>query len=430
MAPSAQQVGWKRRLVKKITCPNCWHEFPPEDVCYIARQMNDPVLGPNEYLRFSPTRFTVEGNALDPAGNPTSDLACPRCHLQIPELLLEVPALIISLIGSPASGKSYFLTTMTYLLRSLLPRADLRFADACPEFNSVIREYEDSLFSNPTSTEPVQIRKTDPGDARLYKFATINGVSIRFPVPLQFTIWPTESHPNYAQAARIGRVLVLYDNAGEDFLPGAAEPGSAVVRHLARSDILMALLDPSQEARLKRFCNPEDPQIALGLRPQGGPVGVPRQEVILTTAANHARRFLGITHSQPLDKPLIVVIPKFDLMARHLGLDLDQEPYAAADDGKVLRLKCPEVERTSDTIREFLRQECPDFVATAESLSRKVCYIPVSSLGCSPVLVERGTTRFYGIRPADLAPKWVTVPLLYCLTKWGRTVLADGMARI
>ncbi|MBE3071148.1 MAG: hypothetical protein IMZ66_13015 [Planctomycetes bacterium] len=426
----ASVLAWKRRLVKKITCPNCWHEFPPEDIHYIARSLGDPVLGPNEYLRFSPTRFTVSGAALDPAGHATVDLACPRCHLQVPELLLEVPSLIISLIGSPASGKSYFLTTMTYLLRSLLPQADLKFTDACPESNSVIREYEDTLFSSAAPAEPVQIRKTDPDDPRLYKFATISGISIRFPMPLQFSIWPTDTHPNYDQAQRIGRVLVLYDNAGEDFLPGAAEPSSAVIRHLARCDILFTLLDPSQEGRLKRLCDEHDPQIAYGLRPQGGPAGVPRQEVILTTAANHARRYLGVTHSEPLDKPLIVIIPKADLVARRIGIDLDHEPYAPAEDGQSLRLRCTEVERTSAVLREFLRKECPDFVATAESLSRMVCYIPVSSLGCSPVMVERGSTKFYGIRPADLAPKWVTVPLMYCLTKWGKNILACGMARI
>lgn len=101
-----------KNLVPKIICPNCWHHFPPEEVFFIARHpelLGDPIAGENEYLRFLPNRFTVKGEALDYRGLPTTDLACPECHLQIAEAMLEVSPLFISLIGAPLSGKSYFL---------------------------------------------------------------------------------------------------------------------------------------------------------------------------------------------------------------------------------------------------------------------------------------------------------------------------------
>lgn len=420
-------VAWKKRLVGNITCPNCWHGFPPEDIKYIARQLtDDPVLGSTEYLRFSPTRFTVEGLALDPQGQPTGDLACPRCHLQIPELMLEVPPLIISLIGSPASGKSYFLASMASHLRKLMTRANLSFTDASPASNQAIREYENTLFGDPTSTTLTQIRKTETDDLKLYKKPVIDGMEKRCPIPLQFSIWPTKDHPNYAQAHLIGRVLVLYDNAGEDFLPGAEDHNSEAVKHLAKSDVVFMLFDPTQEAPLRSFCRSNDPQISHGLRPSGSPPILVRQETLLREAAVRARHFLGLSQNEPLNKPLIVIIPKFDILQDLPGISIDQEPYLGMEEGHSIRLQMADIERNSEAIRTFLRKHCPDFLATADAFSRRVCYIPVSSLGCSPTLVKRGDVKFYGFRPVDIKPKWVTVPVLYSLAKWANILLNNA----
>jgi|WetSurMetagenome_2_1015567.scaffolds.fasta_scaffold85201_1 hypothetical protein len=422
-------VVWKKRLVGKITCPYCWREFPAEDIQYIARHpelVGDPVLGANEYLRFSPARFTVEGHAMDPRGQPTADLACPRCHLQISEMMLEVPPLVISLIGSPASGKSYFLATMAHQLRMLMPQANLTFTDAAPAFNRAIREYEETLFGDPTSLDPTEIRKTQADDPSLHKVATIDGVPTRIPLPLQFSIWPTREHVNYGQPHRIGRVLILYDNAGEDFLPGAEDRASEAVKHLARSDIIFMLFDPTQESRLRGMCDAGDPQVSGRIRPAGGPPLVVHQETILREAAVRARRLLGTPQSQPLDKPIVIIIPKFDTLSCLPEVSLDREPYSGLDGSNGgMRLKMADVERASDAIRGFLRQRCPDFVATAESLSHLVRYVAVSSLGRSPELVERGGTKFYGIRPVDIKPRWVTVPVIYSLTKWASILFSD-----
>lgn len=426
--PKANHVIWGKRLIAKVTCPNCWHQFPPEEVLFVGKHTDleaDPVLGdPMEPLRFSPSRFTVKGEALDPRGVPTSDLACPHCHLQIPESLLEVSPLFISIIGSPASGKSYFLTTMSWQLRSLLPKAGLSFSDAEPVGSSPIHEYERTLFMNLRPEEPTEIRKTQQDDAQLHKTATIDGVPIRFPLPLQFLVWPTADHPSYEHGHRIGRVIVLYDNAGEDFQPGREDARSAAIQHLSRSAILFMLMDPTQEPRLRTLCRSSDPQITQGLRPdKTAPRAVLRQETILREAAVRMRRYLGKSQTERLDKPLIIIVPKFDIMEGVTGISIDESPYAETDGGGI-RLKVAAVEQTSDALRAILKEHCPEFVATADSISEFVRYIPVSSLGSSPEVVTRGEHTFYGIRPCDVNPKWVTVPLVYSLTKWSRSILA------
>ena len=426
-AATSSRIAWGKSLVGRITCPNCWHLFPPEDVCFVSKHpvlIGDPVLGSNEYQRFAPTRFTPKGEALDPNDIPSSEMACPRCHLPISEALMEVPPLFISLIGSPASGKSYYLTTMAWQLRSLLPKAGLAFSDADPLANAALHEYEQALFMNPHPDQPTEIRKTQVDDERLHKTATIDGVPIRFPLPFQFLSWPTPDHPNFAEAQRVGRVLVFYDNAGEDFRPGMERADSAATQHLARCSALFVMFDPTQDPRLLGLCRSQDPQLAHGLRPgANGPSVTVRQETFLKEAIVRLRRFLGLSQGHRLDKPLVVIVPKFDILEGLSGISLAEEPYTGGNGAGGLRLKIPQVERASEALRTMLRQYCPEFVATAETVSENVRYIPVSSFGTSPELIERGDQAFYGIRPRDIKPRWVTVPLMYCLSKWGSQLL-------
>ena len=418
----AGKLRWGKRLVAKVICPNCWHSFSPEVSVYIAKHpelVGDPIAGDNEYLRFEAMQFNVKGEAVDPRGFATTDVACPRCHLQIPEAMLEVPPLFISIIGSPASGKSYFLAAMTWELRRMLPRVALSFSDADSVRNSTVHEYEQTLFMNPKPDEPTEIQKTDPQDARLYHAVTLEGATVRFPVPLQFFLWPTPEHARFSLAKEVGRLVVMYDNAGEDFLPAIEDGASPVVQHLARSQIILMFFDPAQDPRFRAECKSDDPQLSGVLRPgQPEPSVMYRQEMLLREASVRIRRYLGLAQDERIKRPLIIVVPKFDMLTEMTGISLDTEPYTAGKDGRPALMDINEVNRVSDELRGLFRRLCPEFVAAAEGLSHAVRYIPVSALGTGPELIQREGNSFYGIRPRDIYPKWITVPLLYCLCRW------------
>ena len=423
----ARAGGWGKRLVYRITCPNCWHAFFPHKVSFVAKHpelIGDPVLGSNEFLRFQPKRFTPAGEAVDPKGIPTSELACPLCHLPIVEILLEVAPLFISLVGSPASGKSYFLATMTWELRRMMPRAFLSFTDADPAVNACITDYERTLFMNPRPESPTQIIKTDQTDSRLHRRYQIKGVDVRVPVPFQFLLQPTPQHPGYTRAAQASRIVVLYDNAGEDFRPGAETAESAAIQHLAASHVLLVLYDLAQDPRFRGASTSNDPQLTRGLRPEFGPQGaLDRQETILREASVLLRRHLGLAHDKRISRPLIVIVPKFDIWQEMAGLRIDTEPYTQQGDSGPLLVDTARVEEASDSLRKVLLRYSPEFVATAENLSAAVRYIPVSSLGCSPTFVRKG--NYYGISPKDIHPRWVTVPLLYSLCKWAPGMISS-----
>src|SRR5262245_58161615 len=155
-------------LLQRTTCPHCWHNFAVEDVLWISTHtdlLGDPRLGPEQQQRFLPTRFDPDGKAIDGRGFTCDTLACPKCHLSLPRALVEAEPAFISILGTPASGKSFFLTAMTWELRRLLPqRFALSFADADTLSNRSLVENEESLFLTSRADELVPlgdlIRKT------------------------------------------------------------------------------------------------------------------------------------------------------------------------------------------------------------------------------------------------------------------------------
>ena len=107
-----------------------------------------------------------------------------------------------------------------------------------------------------------------------------------------------------------------------------------------------------------------------------------------------------------------------------LEMAIDTEPYVPGVGQWRMGMDVRRVEQVSSNIRQLMRRLCPEFVATADNLSSAVRYIPVSALGTSPEVVERDGHRIYGVRPQNVNPKWSTVPLLYCLCKWSRGLIA------
>ncbi|MFM7799402.1 MAG: hypothetical protein ACKPBA_10545, partial [Planctomycetota bacterium] len=114
-----------RKLKASAVCPHCWHRFRPDETLWVAAHpelLGDRLLSAEDPVRFLPSRFTPAGEAIDPAGSRTRRLACPNCHLEVPQLVLERPMVIMSLAGSPSSGKSYFIASAMWKLREDLAR--------------------------------------------------------------------------------------------------------------------------------------------------------------------------------------------------------------------------------------------------------------------------------------------------------------------
>jgi hypothetical protein len=403
-------------LVREVTCPNCWHNFPPEGAQWISvhpKLADEPRLpksaaGGSAQRRFIPERFDVEGRAIDSEGTPCTQLACPRCRLLIPRASLEMPSIVLSILGAPGSGKSVFLTSMIFSLRQQSSRLGLRFHDADLTLNQHLIEDERKMFLDLGAEKfrPINdaIEKTQLDDKR-YRASMIDGHWAKFVPPFTFLISPSADHPRFLENNPQLRLLCLYDNAGEHFLPGTDAADKPMARHLAASKGLMYVFDPTKDRRLGR---------KLGGTSTAGR-GSERQDVVLVEAANRIREHAGLAQSARLPQPLIIVLTKFDVWKSLLPDFNPANPLVPCPGATISSLQMDEVESTSSLCRDLLDEYCPEIVTAAESVSDNVLFVPVAAVGWDVRTDKESGVPIF--QAADCEPFGVLVPLLTLLTK-------------
>jgi hypothetical protein len=329
----------------------------------------------------------------------------------IPRVLIENEITILSVIGSAGSGKSNFLAAMTWELRQHLAREfGIIFADGDKEANWILNRYEETLFLPEDAERPVVLDKTrTQGD--LYRNLIINGQETQLPKPFLFSLHPGTDHPRGAMRARLGRIVCLYDNAGEHYAVGQDTSLTPVTRHLSRAKVLLFLVDPTQDPRFRGKLKgiSEDPQIVE-------PMQTVRQETILTEATMRVRKHAGLSAHQRYDRPLIVLVGKSDIWSNLIDEDIASNPFIKDPTSSLSALDMERIERVSGKVRKLLLAVSPEIVTAAEDFANEVVYIPVSALGHSPEKQEGKTGLF--IKPSDIHPHWVMVPLLYSYARW------------
>ncbi len=388
-------------LLSRITCPHCLEVFPPEDVLWIANHpdlLGDFRLGEDQPGRFLPTRFNVHGSAIDVKGTPCESLACPRCHLQLPRILLEMKPLFVSLLGGPGTGKSMFLASMTWRLRSQLHRMSVSFSDADPLANRRITENEQRLFIAANDGVSVILPKTElEGD--LYQVVRFGQQQVRYPRPFVFAVRPLD--PAHGSGAERASALCLYDMAGEHFLPGA-ETQALPTKQLAHSRILFFLFDPTQHPGFQRAWS-------YGKHTETAERGhMVRQDAILYETSQRIRSQTGLSQHQKIDCRLTVVLTKFDLWHMFIEDALETGGSFFNESQTALSLQLDFAMHVSRSMRELVTRYSPEIVSAAESIFSSVSYVPVSAAG-----VEDRTSHEQ--RTSSIHPLWTEVPMLLAL---------------
>lgn len=155
-----------------------------------------------------------------------------------------------------------------------------------------------------------------------------------------------------------------------------------------------------------------------------------RQESILSEAAIRFRKHAGLSAYQKCDRPLLVLVGKSDIWSPLIAdEDLVTEPIvsdageaAGAGGGHLSVLDLDRIERISQKVRRLLLELTPEVVSNAEDFSDEVFYIPVSALGHSPEKYPDRNGLL--IKPKDVQPRWVTIPLLYSYARWATGLIA------
>ena len=333
--------------------------------------------------------------------------------------MFEMPTLFYSILGSPGSGKSHLIATTTWNLRRTLGSDfKLSISDADPESNCALNASEEQLFFSETPNELTSLPKTQK-EGDLYQPVQFGDQTVWYPRPFVFSIQPLPSHPGFCGASKLSRAICLYDNAGEHFLPGGQSSISPATQHLTVSRGLMFLFDPTQHVKFREACEgtTSDPQMH-------GKGWSHRQDQVLFEAANRIRTQGGYTQNEKYDRQLVIVMTKFDAWQALLGKTYGRRVAAhgpilrkdgnASPESAVAVLNHRRLMQVSSDMRALMVRYAPEFVNAAEGFATNVTYIPVTALGCSPTLQPE--TGLLGIRPADIAPKWAEIPLLYLLS--------------
>ncbi len=380
------------------TCPICWKAFEEGDVMNIASHeelTGDPVLGPEAKLRFHAERFNDLGQALDEHGVVSMDLACPHCRGRLPTSFLSQSHIILSLVGAPSSGKSYYLAT----LLKLLPEELMRYfggilQDGDPSGNVRLNEMKNRLFSALTP-EDAFISKTD-FEGLMYEQLPRNGKMVALPRPFVYHLRKTNDSSRR-------KALVFYDNAGEHFKPTISLDDSPGALHVAASSALFFLYDPTANRNFRRVLRRKrDPQ----LRSQA----TDEQDTILAEMGNRIKKLQAKESHEFVDTPLAIMAGKFDVWR---SLDVDERIIAPED--RPLTLE--EIKRNSQATRDILLEYCPTIVANAETVSSNVMYFPISSLGHSPREIEEGSLAgTLAPQPQKIKPMLLTAPSLWALS--------------
>ena len=384
----------------EFTCPICWLKFDRGDVMHVAVHdslFGDPLLGEEQMKRFHATRFNDRGQALDECGIPCTEIACPHCRRTLAPGFFDEPHKIFSIVGAPQSGKSYYLTVLIKLLQTTLFRDfGVVFRDADPSGNAPINEMKAHLFS---AQNPAQafLTKTQLEGAMYERLPRYDRM-VTLPKPFIYSLSGAESDDENCS-------IVFYDNAGEHFQPGQDSTNSPGAQHIASSDAIFFLFDPTINPDFRRsISDSEDPQFKSQVSDQ--------QDIILAETEVRIKKLLGLGRREKVQTPLAIIIGKCDSWIDKIGSENLKNPIV---DGT---LDVGAVEANSQLVRNLMEEHCPYVIANAERISSDVCYFAASAFGHTPVTFEddKGVSRI-GPDPQKINPMYVEIPTLWALSR-------------
>lgn len=388
---------------ENFKCPYCRTVSDIGDVLSVSVSPNllgDPILGDGEQSRFAPTNFTDNGLALDSEGGVCTDIACPCCHMSIPQDLMQLEQIVMSVVGTAGAGKSVLLASSIWQCRQLLKlKFGIGFRDLAPSWNTWIRAYEEKLFFQQDGTKLQQIAKTDLRASSISRSVNLGGESVLLPTPSYFRL-------DGGTSSGGERCFVVYDCAGEHFLPGADVHSSLVTLHTLSADSVLFLFDPSADPRMGSLLDRGDGTASNCVQ---------MQDVLLAELAAKSKKYMGNRGGRKLRQPLLFAISKADMLRTVLPMDIDV--YCVNDAGR-LALDVAALREVSDRTKTFLERYAPEVSATAQDISNDIWFFPVSALGHNPMRE--------GVRPCDIKPIWAELPIAFTLAQKGIIPTVNG----
>lgn len=381
---------------REVCCPHCWQRFPISQALAVSAHPNltgDTILGEKAQQRFTPINLDRQGVPVDAMGLSVREYACPRCHHKLPSFFMKTRQMIFSLVGTPGSGKTYYLTTMLHQLEYALSREfGIAFRDSDASGNASLNSMRMKLFSADNPQSAILARTSSSGE--LYHDVWRDGRYVRVPRPFTYSL---------SSGSKTCSVT-LYDTAGTGYEPDGKEAEDEA-GHLEAASAIFFLFDPTADIAFRKIIKMDD-----GASKAKGRRVRERQALMLSEVEMRLRSALHLPPEKKLAVPLAIIIGKSDVWQDLLG----PEPLLPSVRNGQFQPKF--VDANSKRLREFLFNISPNICTNAETVSSNVRYFAVSSFGgeTAEVTDERGEA--YCV-PANgkVKPNRVIDPMLWAL---------------
>ena len=402
VAEFAQEIGHGDRLsdresASQLSCPSCRNSFSQSELLNIATHpelKGDEILGAHAMKRFKATTTDSEGFVIDEYGARCTEIACPLCHHKLPPFFEQMKQHVFSLIGVPASGKSYFLAALVQELEHTLPMGfGIPFRDADPTTNRPLNDMRSKVFSSdsPLEAHLGKINLRTNSVRPIYK----DGAYYKMPRPFIYTL-------NKGQDIHS---IVLYNNTAISFEGNSHGDYAPYTDNLKQADSILFLFDPTSNPGFRALLKGiSDPQIKHNLYSPG------RQSSLLTETEIRLRSELNLPPGRKLNKPLALIIGKCDTWLHLLG----PEPLLPIVRNNQIRMD--NVDANSERLRKLLFRIAPQLCANVEAISSNVRYFAASSFGRSALeFTDENNETILGSPGAPLTPLRVTDAFFWSL---------------
>ena len=322
-----------------------------------------------------------------------SKLLCPSCEHDLPENYLSASQHIISILGAPCSGKSYFLPVHLKELKDSLYYKYGCFLRRANENTMVVQCITEEIYE---LGKPLMATTLDG-----FTYQQINGESN--PIPFIYTL----KTPSVSQEHN----LVFYDQFGGAYLPWM---GRKTETQFASGIIF--LFDPFRHYGFRRSMlkysddidrqyefpvtegDDDDPNSTFSYK---GQLNSLNKALLNTPQTNHKK------------VPIAFVVGKYDAWQ---GLAQSYFPTSNyfSDPREDSGLNTSTIQNNSNNLRALVGNVDPQIVKDVESLAGSVTYFPLSIFGEPPSRPEGEDFQV----PVPMKPFQVDVPMLWLIHKF------------
>ncbi|SDA15454.1 hypothetical protein SAMN02910447_00932 [Ruminococcus sp. YE71] len=378
----------------KVICPYCYNKFPKSQImwrCNSGKCIRPAALEEDSvYAEYHNITNPAEKRKphiipdpkpkkgfvkCDKCGDDTNMQICPVCHSVLPKTDENI---VISVIGVPGSGKSYYVGTLIRQLRQYMSAFGCSIKFTTDESR---RMYEDR-FETPFSKRIVLPKTKQPDE-------NANIVGANLPILCDITDDRLKT-----------RTFTFFDAAGENF------ENEAIMRYVApyisHSAAIILLLDPTQIPAVANTLVSENPNGVSGRRS----VNTVSYEQVLNNTVEVIHSHLK--SKGQIDIPLAVGFSKWDLIEnsptlRPDGVITNPSPHFMRGFSE------EDCDNVSSEVEGLLAHwECQNFVMLARQQFKTVKFFGFSAIGAD---IETGRSV------PNIVSKRVEDPFLWLLHK-------------